>query len=109
MDGDTFRKYYCYNVKTNEILAKNSVQIKKLYDSFTHPKKKWVTLDDTKAFIRKLALDVSDLLVGAIYAESMMTIIDTIRDNVKVNMMKYVEFLIFLCRITHEHYQDSPY
>ena len=62
-----------------------------------------------KGFIRKLNLDVSELLVGAIYAESMMTIIDTIRDPVRVNQMKYVEFLIFLCRITHEHYLGSPY
>lgn len=109
MDGDHFRMYYCYNVKTNEILAKNSVQIKKLYDHFTHPQKKWVTLEDCKGFVRKLNFNVSELIVGAIYAESMMTIIDTIRDTLRVNQMKYVEFLIFLCRITHEHYQKSPY
>ena len=49
------------------------------------------------------------MMVGAIYAESMMTILDPIRDPVRPNMMKYVEFLVFLCRVAHEHYNGSPY
>ena len=34
MDGDMFRRYYCYNVKTNELLKKNELPIHKLYESF---------------------------------------------------------------------------
>ena len=34
MDGDKFRKYYCYNVGTDTILKKNEVPIKKLFESF---------------------------------------------------------------------------
>ena len=45
MDGELFRKYYCYNVKVNEILKKNEVQLKKVYLSFTHAKKRYVTLE----------------------------------------------------------------
>ena len=56
--------------------------------------------------MRKMSLDISEMMVGAIYAESMMTIIDTITDQTKPNQMKYVEFLVFLCRIAHEHYQN---
>jgi hypothetical protein len=48
-------------------------------------------------------------VVGAIYAESMMTIIDTIRDPTRPKQMKYVEFIVFLCRIAHEHYKGGPY
>ena len=51
-----------------------------------------------------MGLEISEMMVGAIYAESMMTIIDTITDQTKPNQMKYVEFLVFLCRIAHEHY-----
>lgn len=49
------------------------------------------------------------MYIGAIYAESMMTIQDTIRDLTKPNQMKYVEFLIFICRVTYEHYRNTPY
>lgn len=42
MDGDNFRRYQCYNVKTNEILKKNEAMLFKIYNSFTHAKKKWI-------------------------------------------------------------------
>ena len=38
-----------------------------------------------------------------------MTIIDPIRDMTRPNMMKYVEFLVLLCRVAHEHYEGGPY
>lgn len=80
MDGDDFRKRYCYNVKTNDLLTKNEGVIKKVYDSFTHAKKRYIVLDEAKSFVRKIGLKISEQMVGAIYAESMMSIIDTIRD-----------------------------
>ena len=52
---------------------------------------------------------MSEMQVGAIYAESMMTILDTISDRERNNKMMYVEFLVFLCRIAHEHYESTPY
>lgn len=36
-----------------------------------------------------------------------MTIIDPIRDNTKPNSMRYVEFLVFLCRMSFEHYERA--
>ena len=109
MNGDKFRRYHCYTVKVNEILKKNEQNIMKLYLSFTHAKKRYVMMPEAQAFVRKVGLRISEMMVGALYAESMMTIIDTIRDQTKPNQMKYVEFLVFLCRITHEHYLGSPY
>ena len=47
--------------------------------------------------------------MGPIYAESMCTIIDTIRDRQRSDSMKYTEFLVFLCRIAYEHYRGTPY
>ena len=46
MDGEHFRRYHCYNIKTNEILKKNEAQIRRIYDSFTHAKKKFVTMPE---------------------------------------------------------------
>ena len=103
-DGEHFRKYNCYNVKTNEVLKKNEGQLIKLFASFTHSKKRWIELDEAKGFVRKVGLDVSEIMVGAMYAESMMTIVDTLSDPRRCIKMGYVEFIVFLCRISHEHY-----
>ena len=80
MNGDAFRRVHCYQVKTNEILEKNRKVLHQLYDSFCHPKKRWIRQDECKAFVRKLGLRISEIFVGAIYSESMMTIQDTIRN-----------------------------
>ena len=80
MDGDHFRRYHCYTVKVNEILKKNEVLLRRVYDSFTHSKKRYITMTEAKSYVMKLDLNVSDMMVGACYAESMMTIMDTIRD-----------------------------
>ena len=109
MDGDHFRRFHCYSDKVNEILKKNEVQLKHVYESFTHAKKRYIQNDECAAFVRKLGLKISEMMVGAIYAESMMTIIDPIRDQTKPKQMKYVEWLVFLCRIAHEHYKGGPY
>jgi len=42
MDGDHFRRTHCYSVKVNEILKKNEVQLKHVYESFTHAKKRYI-------------------------------------------------------------------
>ena len=83
--GETFRKYHCYNVKTNEILKKNEAQIKKVYDSFTHAKKRWVTMEECQRYVRNMNVNVSEMMVGPIYAESLCLIIDTIRDQTRPN------------------------
>lgn len=80
MNGEHFRKYHCYAVKVNEILKKNENMLRRVYDSFTHAKKKFVTMPECQAYVRRVNLDISENMVGAIYAESMMTIIDPIRD-----------------------------
>ena len=80
MNGANFRRYFCYNVKTDTILKKNDENLKKVYISYTHAKKRYMTLQECKSYVLKLGLKVSDMMVGAIYAESMMLIIDTIRD-----------------------------
>ena len=83
MNGEHFHKYSCYNVKTNEILKKNEHLINKVYLSYKHAKKRYIVLDECRAFVRKLGLKISEHMVGAIYAVSMMNIIDTITDQSK--------------------------
>ena len=48
-------------------------------------------------------------MVGPIYAESLQTLQDNIRQRERTKEMRYPEFLIFLCRIAYEHYRQTPY
>ena len=58
-----------------------------------------------KEFVIKIGLKCSQLMVGAMYAESMMTIIDNMSDNKISNKMSYVEWLVLLCRLSDAHYE----
>lgn len=110
MDGFTFRKRKCYNVKVNEVLKKNLPLFRKVYDSYTHAKKKYVTMNECQNYIRKVGLSVSEVMVGAIYAESLQTVLDPIRENmIRTNSMKFVEFVVFICRVCHHHYSDTEF
>lgn len=66
-------------------------------------------MEETQRYVRNMNLNVSEMIVGPIYAESLCLIIDTIRDQTRPNQMKFVEFLVFICRIAKEHYDNSPY
>lgn len=80
VDGDNFRRFQCYNVKVNEILQKNLGVLKKIYDSYTHQKKKFIRLDECREYILKSELKVSQMQTGVIFSESMMMLVDTIID-----------------------------
>jgi len=45
------------------------------------------------------------MMIGAMYAEAMITIEDNMSEHERDNMMSYVEFIVFLCRISHAHYE----
>lgn len=109
VDGEHFRRFHCYNVKVNEILTKNTTVLKRIYDSYTHSKKKFIRPEECAEFILKTGLNVSAKMVGIIFAESMQTILDTIIDQDRPNQMKYVEFLVFLARCSYQHYVNTPY
>ena len=72
-------------MKVNEIFEKNANQILKLYDHWTHNEKKYITLDEMKDFVRQMKLNASELMVGAMYAESMQTIVDNMSDPTRPN------------------------
>jgi len=85
MNGEYFRKYFCYNCDVNEILKKNEHQLRKLYTAFTHSNKQYIRIEEAQAFVRQIGLNISEMMVGAIYAESIMTIVDTISEREKPN------------------------
>lgn len=108
VDGFNFRDKYMYNLKCDEILKKNEAVIKKLFESFLNPAKKFVTLEECSKMLKKAEMNVSDLRLAPCYAESMMSRIDTMSDMSVLQQMKYVEFLVFICRVAHEVYIGRP-
>ena len=69
-----------------------------------NPNKKYVTLEECRKLLKKADLNVSDFRVAPCYAESMMSRIDTMSDMSVLQQMKYIEFLVFICRVSHEVY-----
>jgi hypothetical protein len=54
--------------------------------------------------IKKAGLKIDDMKISSIYAESMMSKIDTMRNISSQLQMKHVEFLVFIARVAHEEY-----
>jgi hypothetical protein len=80
VDGFNFREEHMYNLKVDEIFKKNEQVIKKLYDSFLNPNKKFITLEECSKLLKNAKLNVNDSKVSPCYAESMMSRIDTLSD-----------------------------
>ena len=47
--------------------------------------------------------------MGVVFAESLMTVIDTVRDKERMYQLTYPEFIYFLCKITEVHYTNTVY
>lgn len=102
VDGYNFRKEQMYNLKCDDIFKKNEPVIRKLFDSFLNPSKKYVTLEECTKLLKKADLNINDYKVSPCYTESMMSRIDTLSDMSVLQQMKYVEFLVFIARVSHE-------
>jgi len=92
-----------------ELLNGNQVILQAAFDYFNHEKKAFVILEECVALARQCQLDVADEMLGIIFAESLMTVVDPMRNKEKMYSLSYSEFVYFLCRITYEHYQDTIY
>ena len=80
VDGYNFRKEHMYNLKCDEIFKKNDSVIKKLFDSFLNPSKKYITLQECTLLLKKANLNINDYKVSPCYTESMMSRVDTLSD-----------------------------
>jgi len=81
VDGVGFRIHQLYNVKVNEILSRNLPVIDKIYKDKNsnaiisyHAKKKHILLDEAKAYVREVGLNVSEMMASVIYYESIVIV-----------------------------------
>mmetsp|Transcript_25236 Transcript_25236/g.39053 ORF Transcript_25236/g.39053 Transcript_25236/m.39053 type:complete len:270 (-) Transcript_25236:87-896(-) len=107
VDGLNFREEHMYNLRVDEIFKKNELVIKKLYDSFLNPNKKYITLEECTKLLKKADIKIHEYKIAPCYAESMMSKIDTLSDLSALQQMKYVEFLVFIARISHEVFKGT--
>jgi len=80
VDGYNFRQEHMYNLKCDEIFKKNEAQIRKLFESFLNPSKRYITLEECTKLLKKADLNINDYKVSPCYTESMMSKIDTMSD-----------------------------
>ena len=75
-----FRRMLIADPRVAELLNRNSDCLKSAFSYFTDSKKKSsVNLEECVALARQCQLDVPDQILGVVFAESLMTVIDTMR------------------------------
>ena len=69
-----------YNLKCNDIFKNNDSVIRRLFETFLNPSKKYITLEECTKLLKKANLNINDYKVSPCYTESMMSKIDTLSD-----------------------------
>lgn len=75
-----------------------------------HGKKKYITNAEAKEYVHKMDLKppLSDYKLSAMFYESIVCIVDTLRTNRYLEMQLW-EWIVFICRVTHEYYSRTKY
>lgn len=80
VDGVTWRWASLYNLRCDEFWKKNEPCVKKLFDSFLNPTKKYITMEEAFKMCRKAAINAPEYRINACYVESLISKIDTLSD-----------------------------
>jgi hypothetical protein len=81
IEGPKFREEQLYTYDVDELLRRNELQIKKVFDSYIYPNKKYITLKECIEIINKRGdLKIIETTIGYCYASSLMIIIDPVKD-----------------------------
>lgn len=69
VDGKVFRQQELYTYEVNEILARNEAGIKRAYDWYIHPNKRFITLKECIEIVnKKMDLKMIETTVGYCFA-----------------------------------------
>lgn len=106
--GMTFREEHMYNLKCDEFFRKNEPVFKRIMENFFTPNKRFLTSEDALKIVHDAKITgISDNKILVIYAESLMSRIDTLSDLSVMQQMRYVELICFVPRLAHEVYQEG--
>jgi hypothetical protein len=86
VDSKVFRETILYTYDVNEILARNEIPIRKIYETYIHANKKFLTLRDCTELLNKRAdIKLIETTIGFCFAQSLMSIIDPVRDQTRMD------------------------
>jgi len=93
-----------YDAKVEEIFIKNEPVIRKLYNSFgIGVEKLLMTIEDCENLMLRAGKNLyRGLNLKTFIIESMISKVDTLYDVAALKRVKYVEFIAFIARISHE-------
>ena len=91
------------------MISRNAQVLEAAFNYFISPNKPTVNLEECVALSRQCQLDVPDQMLGIVFAESLMTVIDTMRNKERMYQLTLPEFVYFLCRLTDVHYTNTNY
>ena len=97
-----------YTPEVDQILQKNEEVLKAFFEKFLFPDKQYINLEECITILYQTELKIDDSRINPCFVESMMAKVDTMSDLASLDQMKYEEFLVFLARVSHESYQNSP-
>ena len=104
-----FIKMLTSDDRITDLLSQNEPVLQTAFKYFTHEKKKKVTLEECVALARQCQLDVPDQMLGVVFAESLVTVFNTMKVKERMYNLSYSEFIYFLCRITYAHFENTVY
>ena len=104
-----FRKMLIQDARVSELLNRNYNVFDAAFQYFTSARKKTVNLEEIKALATQCQLDVPEAMLGVVFAESLMTVIDTVRNKDRMSQLSFPEFVYSLCRVTDVHFTNTMY
>jgi len=104
-----FRETHWWKWENHRILTCNMFNLKKVYNSFFAPRKKYMNKADCIDLMTKFTKIIPDEnKVIYCYGMSKMAVVLDTTDRAKYEELKFVEFLEFIGRCAHIKYKDSP-
>ncbi len=104
-----FRDEELWSLDVNDLIEANLPGLKKIYESFFSPVKKWMTMDDAILLCitdsPTLALPEKDVCFA--FAMSKMTVAKESANYINYQQMKFVEFLEFVGRLADLKFKGS--
>ena len=68
-----------------------------------------MNLEEIRNLAKECQLDVPEAMIGVVFVESIMTVIDTVRNRERMTQLSFPEFIYFFCRVTDVHFTNTMY
>lgn len=105
-----YREQTIWTLDVNDVLLMNLDTLRTIYESYNHPSKNFMIMDDfIDLFMKKTELNLQERELIYSFGMSKMTIINENSEEGDrlYNRLLFVEFLEAIARVAEEHFHDS--